>query len=84
MKQQVSPPVVAAVLVVAVVALVGFGYRAIRAPGGSRSGQHPPGMPPTVAAEFQRRMGGVASPPNGATASPSAPPGGAPVPMAPH
>lgn len=75
MKKEVSP-VVAVVIVVAVLAVaIGFLYfRADKRAG--TGGDQPPGMSPEVAAEFQRRMGSVTgptAPPGGGTTGPTLP-----------
>lgn len=62
MKQDVNP-IVAAVIVIVVLVIAGYAiWRSINPP--THYGEKPPGIPPNVAAEFQRRMGGI-TPQNG-------------------
>src|SRR5690349_4456381 len=62
-KKQVSPGVAAIVIVVIVIGIAALAWNTLAGDGaGSRRGEKPPGMPPAVAAEFQRRMGGVTGP----------------------
>lgn len=72
MKQQVSP-IVAILVVVAVIGIVALAWVRFSGGAGSREGEKPPGMPPEAAAEFQRRMGGMTGPTGGANPMP---PGG--------
>jgi hypothetical protein len=57
MKQQVSPALAAAILVV-IALIAGFFFWRGANPA-NLEGEKPPGMPPSVAAEFQKRLGGV-------------------------
>ncbi|CEK16699.1 hypothetical protein [Chthonomonas calidirosea] len=62
MKTEVNP-VAAAIIIIVVLAIAGFAlWRSLKPE--THYGEKPPGMPPSVAAEFQRRMGGV-TPQNG-------------------
>jgi hypothetical protein len=73
MKQQVSP-IVAVVIIVIVIAVAVFAYMKAGGGGpGSKAGEKPPGMPPNVAAEFQRRMGGITGPQGAPGPAPSGP-----------
>lgn len=65
MKQQVSP-IAAIVAIVVVLGLTVFAWLRLDRGGGEPGEKRQAGMPPAVAAEFQRRMGGIA--PGGATA----------------
>ncbi len=56
MKTNVSAPV-AIIVIIAIIGAVGFLFLKKGQPG-SLEGQQPPGMPPGVAAEMQKRMGG--------------------------
>ncbi len=62
MKQQVSPVAIIVVVVVVGAIIAFFAYRTFGNPAGAMAGAKPPGMPPAVQAEFQRRLGGVTGP----------------------
>jgi hypothetical protein len=62
MKQQISP-ILAAIIIVVVLGIAVFAYIRFGGGAGSKEGEKPPGMPADVAAEFQKRMGGVTGPP---------------------
>jgi len=71
MKQQISPAVAAVVILVIALIAGLFVWRGANT--ASKESEKPPGMPPNVAAEFNRRMGTAA--PAGSTA----PTGGQPT-----
>lgn len=67
MKTNVSAPV-AIITIIVIIGAIGFLFLKKGQPG-SLEGQQPPGMPPAVAAEMQKRMGG----PSGTTMPAPAP-----------
>jgi hypothetical protein len=75
-KQNVSPVAAVALIVVVVCVAAFFIMRAVRSPAGTATGEKPPGMPPDVAAEFQKRMGTANPTGAGAGVAPSSPMGG--------
>jgi len=79
MGQKVSPVVAAIVVIlVAVVAIFAVMKLANRDIAGSREGEKPPGMPPDVAREFQKR-GAAASGPGAQPSKPALTPGQMPT-----
>ncbi len=54
MKQSLSPGLVAGIIAVVVIIAGFFLWRSVNP--GRHDGQQPPGMPPSVAAEFNKRM----------------------------
>jgi hypothetical protein len=73
MKQQVSPAVATALIIVIALIAGFFVWRGANP--ASREGEKPPGMPPSVAAEFQKRLGGV-TPAGGQVSRGTTPAGG--------